>query len=135
MSEHSKKEDGLITFDLNEEEPIQEEDLPDEYGEDDLDDELDGLNLNDDLNGAPAATAGAGFSITFDLDDDFLKEPQQAEPDKEVQDEGHIIQGQAPFNHLENDIGDMIPPKEDPSVDIIKKASQENVIEPQLNDI
>ena len=80
MSEHSKKEDGLITFDLNEEEPNQEEDLPDEYGEDDLDDELDGLNLNDDFNGAPAATAGGGFSITFDLDDDFLKEPQQPEP-------------------------------------------------------
>jgi hypothetical protein len=50
--------------------------LPDEYGEDDMDDDLEGLNLNDDIIPA-AAPVGGGFSITFDLDDEFLKAPEE----------------------------------------------------------
>jgi hypothetical protein len=66
MSEHSEK-GGLVTFDMDED----LNDQPGEYGEDDIDDELDGLNLNDEY--PPAGAVGGGFSITFDLDEDFLK--------------------------------------------------------------
>ena len=47
-----------------------------------MDDGLEGLNLNDDFVPA-AATAGGGFSITFDLEDDFLKAPSEEEAPQE----------------------------------------------------